>query len=145
MNPVGSSGQEWHIDYTRGYSTIFIPMSELSPENALQYAVLSAPVTDIADPDRVDLRAFAKTANWVSIRQLLAPAWSMLLMDFGTIHRGIPNSGDWDRNMFWLSVKKRGEFLPEPLLQAFTPNELSPHPGNGSAPMAAEVLRQGPA
>jgi phosphatidylglycerophosphate synthase len=146
MNPVGSSGQEWHIDYTRGYSTIFIPMSELSPENTLQYAVLPAQVTNIENPDCVDLRALAKTADWVSIRQLLAPAWSLLLMDFGTIHRGIANNGDWDRNMFWISVKKRGEVLAEePLLQAFTQNSLSQHRDNDSVPMAAEVLRQGPA
>jgi phosphatidylglycerophosphate synthase len=146
MNPVGSSGQEWHIDYTRGYSTIFIPMSELSPENTLQYAVLPVPATDVENPDRVDLRALVRTADWVSIRQLLAPAWSLLLMDFGTIHRGIANKGDWDRNMFWISVKKRGEVLAEePLLQAFTPSSLSQYSDNASAPMEADVLRQGPA
>ena len=119
MNPAGSCAQEWHIDYTRGYSTIFIPMSELSPENALQYAVLASPAPDIADLDRVDLRTIARSEEWVSVRQLIAPEWSLLRMDFGTIHRGIRNTGGYDRNMFWISVKKRGELLPpEPALQA---------------------------
>ena len=118
VNPVGSRAQDWHIDYTRDYSTIFIPISELTAENALQYAVLPAPVSDIGDPNRVDLRAIATSRDWVSIRQLLAPPWSILRMDFGAIHRGVHNTGSWDRNMFWISVKKRGELLPpEPVLQ----------------------------
>jgi hypothetical protein len=41
-------------------------------------------------------------------------------MDFGAIHRGIANTGSHDRNMFWISVKKRGALLPpEPTLQTF--------------------------
>lgn len=146
VNPVGSRAQDWHIDYTRGYSTIFIPMSELSPENALQYAVLPAPDADIGNPDCVDLSALAKTRDWISIRQLLAPAWSMLLMDFGTIHRGISNQGSSDRHMFWVSVKKRGELLPaEPLLQTVTPDALLQVPGSDSTPKAARVPRPEPA
>src|SRR5262249_27556386 len=39
-NPVGSRAQEWHVDYTADYSTIFIPLTEISVENAMQYAVL---------------------------------------------------------------------------------------------------------
>ena len=145
VNPVGSRAQDWHIDYTRGYSTIFIPMSELSPENAVQYAVLPAP-PDIGNPDCVDLREIANTSDWISIRQLLAPAWSMLLMDFGAIHRGISNQGSWDRHMFWISVKKRGELLPpEPLLQTAMPDALSLLPGNDSTPMAARVPPPEPA
>jgi phosphatidylglycerophosphate synthase len=118
VNPVGSRAQEWHIDYTRDYSTIFIPMSELTPENTLQYVVLPSPPGSIENPDRVDLNAIARSAEWVSIRQLLAPEWSLLRMDFGAIHRGIANTGSHDRNMFWISVKKRGALLPpEPALQ----------------------------
>jgi len=120
VNPVGSCAQEWHIDYTRDYSTMFIPMSELTPENALQYVVLPTPEDSIENPDRVDLHAIARSAEWVSVRQLLAPEWSLLRMDFGAIHRGIANTGSHDRNMFWISVKKRGALLPpEPTLQTF--------------------------
>jgi phosphatidylglycerophosphate synthase len=118
VNPAGSRAQEWHVDYISGYSTIFIPMSELTPENALQYAVLGAPPGNLPDLDLVDLQAIARGSPWVSIRQLLAPEWSLLRMDFGTIHRGIRNTGSYDRNVFWISVKKRGELLPpEPTLQ----------------------------
>jgi phosphatidylglycerophosphate synthase len=118
VNPAGSRAQEWHIDYTRDYSTIFIPMSELTPENALQYVVLPSLPGRIENPDRVDLNALARSSEWVSVRQLLAPQWSLLRMDFGAIHRGIANTGAQDRNMFWISVKKRGALLPpEPALQ----------------------------
>ena len=64
-------------------------MSELTPENALQYAVLPSPAPSIDNPDQVDLNAIARSAEWVSIRQLLAPEWSVLRMDFGAIHQGI--------------------------------------------------------
>ncbi len=145
VNPVGSRGQDWHIDYTRDYSTIFIPMSELSAENAVQYAVLPAP-PEIENPDSVDLRAITKASDWVSIRQLLAPAWSMLLMDFGAIHRGIPNQGAWDRHMFWVSVKKRGELLPpEPPLQTAMPDAFSRLPDNGSTERPGRVPPTEPA
>jgi hypothetical protein len=41
-------------------------------------------------------------------------------MGFGAIHRGIGNTGSFDRTMFWISVKKRGVVSPsEPELQTF--------------------------
>jgi hypothetical protein len=66
----------------------------------------------------VDLRALVQTAEWVSVRQLLAPPFAVLKMDFGAIHRGIANTGTEQRVMFWVSVKKRGPLLPpEPRVQ----------------------------
>lgn len=118
VNPAGSRAQEWHIDYTRDYSTVFIPMSEITPDNALQYAVCPAAPRDFPDLDQIDLGALAHSSPWLSIRQLIAPEWSLLRMDFGAIHRGISNTGGHDRNMFWISVKKFGDLLPpEPALQ----------------------------
>ena len=124
VNPVGSTAQEWHVDYTDDYGTIFVPLTELRPENALQYAVLPRSVSETAyarateDLDAVDLRLLAREVDWVSVRQLLAPPFSMLKMDFGTIHRGIANQADEDRVLFWISVKRSGELLPaEPVVQ----------------------------
>lgn len=123
-NPVGSSAQEWHIDYTVDYSTIFIPLTEVSPENALQYAVLprslprEAYEQATANLDVVDLPTLVRTGEWVSVRQLLAKPFSVIKMDFGTIHRGIANTGNCDRVLFYVSFKKRGPLLPpEPLVQ----------------------------
>lgn len=118
VNPVGSHAQEWHIDYAPDYSTIFIPMSPLTPENTMQYAILPDPPAAFDDPDCVDISALSNTRPWISIRQLIAPCWSMLRMDFGAIHRGIANTGSFDRHMFWISVKKGALLPPEPALAA---------------------------
>jgi phosphatidylglycerophosphate synthase len=125
VNPVGSTSQEWHVDYTLDYATIFVPLTELRPENALQYAILPPGIPETtyrratADLDAVDLRQLVREGDWVSVRQLLAPPFSILKMDFGTIHRGVANQGDSDRVLFWISVKRGGELLPpEPVVQA---------------------------
>jgi phosphatidylglycerophosphate synthase len=125
VNPVGSTPQEWHVDYTLDYATIFIPLTELRPENALQYAILPVGIPETAyrrattDLDAVDLRLLAREGDWISVRQLLAPPFSVLKMDFGTIHRGIANQGDEDRVLFWISAKRGDELLPpEPAVQA---------------------------
>ena len=41
------------------------------------------------------------------------------MLDFGTIHRGIANTGSYDRVLFWISVRKNGAVLePELLIHA---------------------------
>jgi phosphatidylglycerophosphate synthase len=124
-NPAGSAVQDWHVDYTPDYSTIFIPLTELAPENAMQYAVLprvlppAAYRSALSNLDAVDLRLLVQAGEWVSVRQLLAKPFSVILMDFGTIHRAVANTGNYDRVLFWVSVKRRGALLPpEPLFQA---------------------------
>jgi phosphatidylglycerophosphate synthase len=125
VNPVGSGAQDWHIDYTRDYSTIFIALTEVSAENALQYAVLPQTLAPAAyrnataDLDAVDLSALVRSGEWVSVRQLLAKPFTVVKMDFGAIHRAVANTGNYHRVLFWVSVKKRGTPLPpEPLVQA---------------------------
>jgi phosphatidylglycerophosphate synthase len=124
INPVDSKLQDWHVDYTMDYSTIFVPLSILSPMNATQYAVvpLDTPqeVVDmsIADLDHVDMDVLLTKGKGYSVRQAVAPQFSLLRMDYGTIHRGISNHGKEDRVVFWISVKKEAELLPaEPRVQ----------------------------
>ena len=118
INPVGSQTQPWHIDYSLDYSTIFIPMSPLTPNNAMQYLVLppSLPEATYAqatvDPDHINLDELLASDNCVSVRQMLARPFAKLKLDFTTIHRGISNTGDSDRVVFWVSVKKHGPLLP---------------------------------
>jgi len=124
INPTGSRMQDWHVDYTNDYSTIFIPLSPLAECNSLQYAVLPPDLPAelyaraTADLDRVDLDLLYRESEWVSIRQLIARPFSVLKMDFGAIHRGIANTGSYDRVMFCISVKRGHDLLPpEPTLQ----------------------------
>jgi hypothetical protein len=123
INPVGSRAQRWHIDYNRDYSTIFIPLSRLTPENCTQYVVLPAGAPAVASDraaanmDAVDLDALVDACDYVSVRQLLARPFSIIKMDFGTIHRGVANTGGFERIMFWISVNRRRDFLPvEPVI-----------------------------
>jgi phosphatidylglycerophosphate synthase len=123
-NPVGSKEQAWHVDYTMDYSTIFIPLTEVSTENAFQYAVLphglqpDAYRRAVADLNAVDLCHLVQAGNWLSVRQLLAPPFTLIKMDFGAIHRGVANTGNYHRLLFWVSVRKKGAVLePEPLVQ----------------------------
>src|SRR5262245_193073 len=78
VNPAGSEQQLWHIDYTLDYSTIFIPLSRLTADNCLQYAVMPAaiPVGLLAqattDLDKVDMDLLCRESDWVCVRQLIA-------------------------------------------------------------------------
>lgn len=122
VNPVGTRAQGWHLDYGTDYSTLFIPLTELTPENATEYVVCLDEAA-IAARDKalngldhgyatVALSSLTATGGSVSVRQLIAPPFSVLRMDFGTLHRGIPNTGNFDRILFWVSVKRPGALLP---------------------------------
>jgi hypothetical protein len=125
VNPMGSRPQEWHIDYTLDYSNILIPLSPLTVNNCTQYVVLPPSVpgevwsSATADLDRVDIEHLVQHCDYVSVRQLLARSFSVIKLDFQTIHRAISNTGDFHRTVFWIAVKKEsGELLPaEPLVE----------------------------
>jgi hypothetical protein len=124
-NPVQSKSQQWHMDYTLDYSNLFVPLSPLTPHNALQYLILPPSLPEevyrraTTNLDHIDFDDLVNNAEYVSVRQLLAKPFSVIKLDFRTIHRGIGNTGDFDRIMFCVSVKKRGALLPpEPLFEA---------------------------
>lgn len=67
----------------------------------------------MGDPDNVDFGALVAHAEWVSARP-----FAIIRAGFGVIHRGIGNTGDFHRVLFWIPVKKPGAPLPlEPLLR----------------------------
>jgi len=117
-NPIGSRTQPWHVDYALSYSTIFVPLTRLTPDNATQYAVLphDTPIevmeTALKDLDKVDMSVFAEKGSGYSVRQCIAKPFSLLRMDYGTIHRGVANNAKENRVMFWISVKKTSALLP---------------------------------
>ncbi len=124
INPVDSKLQRWHVDYTMDYSTIFIPFSKLTAQNCMQYAVLPPDTpaavrrAAFANLDVIERDELGEACEWVSVRQLLAPPFSMVRMDFGTLHRGVANTGGFERIMFWISVSRSRDLLPvEPAVQ----------------------------
>eukprot|EP00742_Colponemidia_sp_Colp-10_P004921 GILJ01005255.1.p1 GENE.GILJ01005255.1~~GILJ01005255.1.p1 ORF type:complete len:499 (-),score=67.65 GILJ01005255.1:164-1516(-) len=119
-NPIGSKTQPWHLDYAASYSTIFIPITETSPANAVQYVkgydrLNSAQLAAVlADPDNIDINLLQKTNGSFCLRQLVCDPFSIVKMDFGTIHRGVSNTGTYHRNMFFISVRKKNMPLLPP-------------------------------
>lgn len=118
VNPVGSAMQPWHLDYSQHYATLFIPLTKLTPENSLQY--IWVPEANHAyaleligkNPDVVEAEALANASEFFSVRQIIAPPLSLIRMDFGTIHRGIANTGNFERIMFFASYTRRGAVAP---------------------------------
>lgn len=118
VNPVGSAVQPWHLDYSEHYATLFIPMTKLTPQNSLQYVWLQetkrAYILELVakNPDVIEADILANESGFLNIRQLIAPPLSLIRMDFGAIHRGVANTGDFERIMFFASYTRRGAIAP---------------------------------
>jgi hypothetical protein len=64
------------------------------------------------------LDPLVEACDYVSVRQLLARPFSIIKLDFGTIHRGVANTGGFERIMFWISFSRCVDLLPlEPMVQ----------------------------
>ncbi|CAF0992502.1 unnamed protein product [Rotaria magnacalcarata] len=113
LNPRNSEAQMFHLDYTIDYSTVFIPLTAISHNNAVQYIIPSSSTSStmlldaIKNPDCIDLSRLLKDGNYYSVRQCVATPFTVLKMDFGTIHRAISNQDSYDRLMFYISVIKK--------------------------------------
>jgi len=112
VNPMGSRTQPWHLDYTRDYATVFIPLTPINSDNATQYVTLS-PDTPLeayaratANLDVVDLEPLINGSSGITICQKVARPFSILKMDFETIHRGISNAGTFHRINFFYSMRR---------------------------------------
>jgi hypothetical protein len=132
-NPRGNTREQpFHIDYTRTLSTLYVPVTPLSPRNALQY--LPQPLRraweghlketfgpleeefgsleDILDAERCD---------GIEVAQLVARPFSLLRLLPDTIHRGIGNAEEYDRVMFFASADDHYHALPESEYSGLTP------------------------
>jgi hypothetical protein len=69
VNPRGTKSQPWHVDYALDYATIYIPISRLTPDNAIQYLVLppTLPADSydcaVRDLDHINFEERATTAG----------------------------------------------------------------------------------
>lgn len=110
--------QPWHLDYSTDYSTIFIPLVQVCPENAVQAMLPGALcardvlLQAIADPNKINIEALLQGGQVISVRQVYTRAFSILRMGFGAIHRGVANRSGVERPMFYISVSRKG--VPPP-------------------------------
>ncbi len=118
MNPIGSPDQYWHIDYGGGYSTVFVPLTEISTLNATQYISMPSPVSDdvkkeiYSDIDNINFNKLASIVSCIEVKQKIAPPFSILKMDFGCIHRGISNRDKYHRVLYWMSFSNNPDLCP---------------------------------
>jgi hypothetical protein len=110
VNPVGSRHQPWHVDYTTDAAAIWIPITPFTEKNATQFLTLPSDTPEevldqvAAGVDEVDVEALARGVDYLAVQQIVAKPMSVLYMGRGTIHRGIPNTGDDHRIGFYISV-----------------------------------------
>lgn len=110
VNPIGSHYQVWHVDYTTDTGNIWIPLTPYTEKNAIQVIDLpSNTPKDVLEEvasyvDEVDFDALARGVDYLSLQQIVAKPMSVLYMRRGTIHRGVPNTGEDHRVMFYISV-----------------------------------------
>lgn len=111
VNPKDSPAfQPWHIDYTTDAAVIWIPITQLTPENATEYITLPNDMPDTALEevasyvDEVNINRLGNALEYYTISQLIAKPMSVLYMKRGTIHRGIPNRSGDHRIVFYISI-----------------------------------------
>ncbi len=110
INPPGSMTQPWQSEEATERSLIFVPLSRLTANDAVQCLVLPAEFrrTVRAAIDRIELDEVLAAADYVNVRQLQAKPFSLIKLDFGAIHRETANTEPRERSIFWLSVKRAG-------------------------------------
>lgn len=110
VNPLGSQYQQWHVDYSTDCANVFIPMTPFTDKNAVQYITLPSNTPEevleqvASDTDRVDVDALERGVDYLIVQQVVAKPMSVLRMGRGTIHRGVPNTGEDQRITFYISV-----------------------------------------
>ena len=111
VNPRGTRQyQAWHLDITTDAAILVVPLTPFTDKNATQYIELPSNTPADAlegaarNADEIDVRALARKVEGIVVRQVIADPMSVLYMGRGTIHRGVPNSGNEDRVAFFISV-----------------------------------------
>jgi hypothetical protein len=111
VNPRGTRQyQPWHLDISTDAAILVIPLTPFTDKNATEYITLpsNTPASALErvarDADEIDVRALTRKIDGVVVRQAIADPMSVLYMGRGTIHRGVPNTGEEDRIAFFISV-----------------------------------------
>jgi len=114
--------QKFHIDYTFTTSNLFIPLTKVTHKNGPQYIQPLHSMPDIFNEyGDIDNILEAEQISSIEIRQIVCKPFCLLQLLPGTIHRGICNSDDYDRIMFWVTVDvKYYELEEKKILQLAT-------------------------
>eukprot|EP00005_Dracoamoeba_jomungandri_P003079 CAMPEP_0174260614 /NCGR_PEP_ID=MMETSP0439-20130205/10073_1 /TAXON_ID=0 /ORGANISM="Stereomyxa ramosa, Strain Chinc5" /LENGTH=476 /DNA_ID=CAMNT_0015344893 /DNA_START=46 /DNA_END=1476 /DNA_ORIENTATION=+ len=109
-NPVGSMNESFHVE--TGLSSIYIPINTVLLE---EYVVVPLETPQVllddalVDVDNVNIQSFlnyAKGGLGYTVNQPHLPPFSVLKLDFDTIHRSLGNDTSKPEVAFCVSVKK---------------------------------------
>lgn len=124
VNPPDSLPQDWHIDYTRNYTTIFIPLINCNSNNMTQvlsesyYLNLLRKGFNLSEADFVNDRPMITN-------QIITKQYQPILLSPCLFHRGISNGTNENRSLFWLSYKLHDDVVDvEGKTQEFTKQSI---------------------
>lgn len=108
VNPVGNkSNQPFHTDYGMTDSTIFVPLTAVTERNATQYITrrpYKTPLQKVLDGMSAQELLESEGLESIEVRQMVAKPFSVLHMLPGTMHRGVPNTDNFDRIVFYVAI-----------------------------------------
>jgi hypothetical protein len=116
INPAHSvRNQDFHYDYTFTATNIFIPLTYVTPSNGTQFITEPLNNTSIdnnyyGDPIKI---LTEEDVPFIEVKQIMCKPYCMLQLMPKISHRGIANTDDFDRIMFFLTVDKEPYNLRE--------------------------------
>ena len=111
INPAGNQNfQPFHYDYKASTSNLFVPLTKITPRNALQF--LPKPLErakasrGIHNDELGSLEEImeAEGCDAIEVSQLICHPFSLIQLFPHTPHRGISNGEDYDRVLFEVTV-----------------------------------------
>ena len=110
--------QEFHIDYHPQAETWFVPLVPVSTLNSTRY--MTTPSTSEPTPGRYYSNRYGKDdfdlleregRDHIEIAQIVCREFTILHLLSNTVHRGIRNSSDYDRPMFFAFATPDEDFF----------------------------------
>jgi hypothetical protein len=116
VNPAGSTKfQQFHFDYTESSSNLFVPMTKVTFKNATQFLrmKMNSKMDYFNNFGEIDEIMEKEDVDYVEVSQLACKPYLLTKMHPSTCHRGIANSDDFDRLVFWVTVDNHLHLLEE--------------------------------
>ena len=120
VNPAHSTvNQQFHYDYTKTVSNLFIPITQMTTLNATQYLPIALKLTQADDYSNFgDLEQIMESENIdaIVVSQLICKPFSLIKLGVNVPHRGIANFDNYDRIVFFITVDEYYHDLNEAII-----------------------------
>lgn len=120
VNPAHSTvNQQFHYDYTKTSSNLFIPITQVTTLNATQYLTTKLKQTKVDDYCNFgDLEKVMESeqVDAIIVSQLICKPFSLIKLKPNVPHRGIANHDNYDRIVFFITVDEYYHDLTETII-----------------------------